>query len=169
MFNIIFFFINLWAAVYSGKGGKPNHGKLEGYGHGQDKGICLSPDKILLYCMAGTKIGEKMQAAIEKCSKECGKEDNDAKPGKGKESGKGKGKGKGKGSKGKGNGGKGKGKGKGKNSGAVPFECSKIDEIKEQFKEAHKSNNISNSFNLLSTCLIFRTIMYFPRNGMAWS
>ena len=96
--------------------------------------------------MAGTKIGEKMQAAIEKCSKECGKDDNSNKPGKGKGKGKGKGMGKGKGGKGKGKGGK--GKGSGKNSGAIPFECPKIDEIKEQFKEAHKSNKIL-SFNLI--------------------
>merc|ERR1712110_1321322 len=113
-FKLIFF--GLLVGVYSGKGkgGSPNHGKLDG--HGKDKGICLHPEKILNYCMAGTKIGEKMQAAIEKCSKECGKDDNSNKPGKGK----------GKGGKGKGKGGKGKGKGSGKNNGAMPFECPKI-------------------------------------------
>ena len=163
MYKIIFF-ICLCIGVYSGKGGKPNLGKLEGYGHGQDKGICLNPEKILHYCMVGTKFGEKMKAAMEKCSKECENEDNNTKPGKGKESGKGKGKGKGKGSKGKGKGGKGKGKGKGKSSGKVPFECPKIDEIKEQFKEAHKSNYISHStfFSMFYHFLIVRTIMYFP-------
>ena len=92
--------------------------------------------------MAGTKIGDKMQAAIEKCSKECGGnnepgKDNGKGKGKGKGMGQGKGKGKGKGSNGKGKGGK--GKGTGKNSQSNSFECPKIEEIKEQFKEEHAS------------------------------
>jgi len=136
MFKLIFF-IGLWIGVYCGKGRSPTHGKLEGYGKETEKGICLNPEKILHYCMAGTIIGEKMQVAIEKCSKQCGNHNNHVKPGKGlgkgKGKGKGNGKGKGKGSKGKG----GKGKGTGKNNGGIIFECPKIDDIKEKFKEAH--------------------------------
>ena len=145
MFNVIFF-IGLWIGVYCGKGGGPNPGKLEAYGKGTGKGICLNPEKILHYCMAGTKIGEKMQVAIEKCSKQCG--NNHAKPGKGKGKGKGKGmgkgKGKGKGSKGKG----GKGKGEGKNSEGIIFECPKINEIKEKFKEAHSGIQFLSNCNV---------------------
>ena len=143
MFKVIFF-VGLWIGVYCRKGGSPTHGKLEGYGKGTGKGICLNPEKILHFCMEGTIIGEKMKVAIEKCSKQCGNHNNDAKPGKGDVKVKGKGKGKGKGSKGKG----GKGKGKGKNSGGIIFECPEIDDIKEKFKEAHSGRQFLSNFLL---------------------
>ena len=69
-----------------GKGGKP--AKKE------PSGLCLSEEKMMMICHAGSALGEKANAAMEVCAANA---EERAKKGKGKGKAKGKGKGKGKG------------------------------------------------------------------------
>merc|ERR1712123_478253 len=68
-----------------GKGGKP--------AKGEPSGLCLSEEKMMMICHAGSALGEKANAAMEVCAANA---EERAKKGKGKAKGKGKGKGKGK-------------------------------------------------------------------------
>merc|ERR1712123_460490 len=68
-----------------GKGGKP--------AKEEHSGLCLSEEKMMMICHAGSALGEKANAAMEVCAANA---EERAKKGKGKGKAKGKGKGKGK-------------------------------------------------------------------------
>merc|ERR1711892_362951 len=69
-----------------GKGGKP--------AKEEPSGLCLSEEKMMMLCHAGSALGEKANAGMEVCAANA---EEGAKKGKGKGKAKGKGKGKGKG------------------------------------------------------------------------